>query len=256
MKKSSKIRALLFSGLVVIAACMLVSPFWPRRLGSVGRNKEKTANSIKQRSSAPTKKLPSITVKAVEANVVASVPEMDRSEAAPNGKIPFSLDEDIFDLDFNLTAELIKKLNLDLVEAQRLKSIFVTARMHAAKLARKKATPDPESKNTNADNFIMRPFIEEGRALRMETRNAVMNLLGSERGNFFLDRIGWHSLFANFGEYSTKVSFYSQEFGGKEIIRFNYTEYDGGTGKEISSGTADYKEFLARHGDVFQISDP
>lgn len=113
---------------------------------------------------------------------------------------------EMVDEEWSLNGLTIDSFEMTEQESTAVQNVLNSARTELMAAAQKHLAPDPERTTDKQQSFIMKPFPEEGAALRAKMMDGVTEVLGAERGRQFSRAFPQQSFCGDFGNLEVRMN--------------------------------------------------
>lgn len=113
---------------------------------------------------------------------------------------------EMVDEEWSLNGLTIESFEMTEQESTAVQNLLNSARTDLMAAAQKHLAPDPERTTDKQQAFIMKPFPEEGAALRAKMMDGITGVLGAERGRQFSSAFPQQSFCGDFGNLEVRMN--------------------------------------------------
>ena len=113
---------------------------------------------------------------------------------------------EMVDEEWSLNGLTIESFEMTEQESTAVQNALNAARTDLMAVAQKHLAPDPERTTDKQQAFLMKPFPEEGAALRAKLMDGITEVLGAERGRQFSSAFPQQSFCGDFGNLEVRMN--------------------------------------------------
>ena len=138
-------------------------------------------------------------------------------------------------------------------ESTAVQGVLNAARTDLMAAAQKHLAPDPERTTDKQQAFIMKPFPEEGAALRAKMMDGITEVLGAERGRQFSSAFPQQSFCGDFGNLEVRMNVTPHLIADKTGLVVSYQCFDPSDGSRWGSGHMGLSELEKSMGLILEM---
>ena len=138
-------------------------------------------------------------------------------------------------------------------ESTAVQNALNSARTELMAAAQKHLAPDPERTTDKKQAFIMKPFPEEGAALRAKMMDGITEVLGAERGRQFSSAFPQQSFCGDFGNLEVRMNVTPHLIADKTGLVVSYQCFDPSDGSRWGSGHMGLSELEKSMGLILEM---
>jgi hypothetical protein len=138
-------------------------------------------------------------------------------------------------------------------ESTAVQNALNSARTELMAAAQKHLAPDPERTTDKKQAFIMKPFPEEGAALRAKMMDGITEVLGAERGRQFSSAFPQQSFCGDFGNLEVRMNVTPHLIADKTGLVVSYQCFQPSDGSRWGSGHMGLSELEKSMGLILEM---
>ena len=143
---------------------------------------------------------------------------------------------EMVDEEWSLNGLTIESFEMTEQESAAVQNVLNAARADLMAAAQRHLAPDPERTTDKQQAFLMKPFPEEGAALRAKMMDGITEVLGAERGRQFSSAFPQQSFCGDFGNLEVRMNVTPHLIADKTGLVVSYQCFDPSDGSRWGSG--------------------
>ena len=143
---------------------------------------------------------------------------------------------EMVDEEWSLNGLTIESFEMTEQESAAVQNVLNAARADLMAAAQRHLAPDPERTTDKQQAFLMKPFPEEGAALRARMMEGITEVLGAERGSQFSSAFPQQSFCGDFGNLEVRMNVTPHLIADKTGLVVSYQCFDPSDGSRWGSG--------------------